>query len=213
VVLRRCWALVSLAVLAGCGGASGASPTASGTATPIATAAPPTATATPTPIPTATPVSETGVSGLAAVAALTFPPCANESCPAAGTRFTTCDDGLTATLPSPTNRFSLCPFTARLANQLAADAQGGDAGGGPADPVGGGQDPEWPSESITAVASATGGIAEVTFVDGANTFKTDLVIVESGGDLLVDDIYCAGTKPATTDAYAAGWDLRAACSG
>ena len=119
---------------------------------------------------------------------------------------------MTASTPIAGNRFGLCPFTPRLQLQLTTDAAGGDAGGGPADPIGGGQDPEWPSEAITVTPSATGGVAEVTFVDGANTFKTDLVIVSSGGMLLVDDIYCAGTDPGTTDAYAAGWDLRATCN-
>jgi hypothetical protein len=119
---------------------------------------------------------------------------------------------LTASIPIAGNRFGRCPFTQRLAQQLTKDAAGGDAGGGPADPIGGGQDPEWPTEAIRVTPSATGGVAEVTFVDGANTFTTDLVIVTSGGALLVDDIYCAGTDPSTTDAYAAGWDLRAACN-
>lgn len=118
---------------------------------------------------------------------------------------------MTGATPIAGSPFGLCPFTQRLQQQLTKDVQGGDAGGGPADAVGGGQDPEWPTEAITVTPTGTGGVAEVTFVDGANTFKTDLVIVSSGGTLLVDDIYCAGTIPSTTDAYVAGWDLRAAC--
>jgi hypothetical protein len=39
-----------------------------------------------------------------------------------------------------------------------------------------------------------------------------MLIVSSGGQLLVDDIYCAGTDPSTTDAYASGWDGCAACA-
>ena len=183
MVWQRRLAVVSLILLASCGASSAASPTA--------------ATTTPT------------VSALIAVAALTFPECGHQSCRATGSKFTTCDGGETG--KTVTSRFSLCPFTARLDAQLGLDANGGDAGGGPADPVGGAQDPEWPTQSVTATPSSTGGTATVTSVDGVNTFDTVLVIVRSGGHFLVDDIYCAGTNPTTTDAYAAGWDLRAAC--
>jgi hypothetical protein len=133
-------------------------------------------------------------------------------CVGHGTNFTTCDSGLTAATPSAGDRFSLCPFTARLSRQLTIDAQGGGAGGGGGDPVGGGQDPEWKTEAISTSATATGGGAEVTLIVGANVFKTDLVIISSGGRLLVDDIYCAGADPRTTDAYVSGWDSRATCS-
>jgi hypothetical protein len=39
----------------------------------------------------------------------------------------------------------------------------------------------------------------------------DLVVVVQGSQLLVDDIYCTGTDPGGTDAYAAGWLTRAVC--
>ena len=90
---------------------------------------------------------------------------------------------------------------------------GGDSGGGPCDPVGGCQDPEWPNELITTETTQTGAIAHVVFIDGSNVFKTDLVIITSGAQLLVDDIYCTGQDPSTTDAYASGWDVRSVCQG
>jgi hypothetical protein len=204
------FAIVGVALLAGCG----TSPTPSPTPVETATAAVVTATAVPTapvaPTPTPTPSATAG--SLMALARLTFPPCPNPVCVGHGAKFTTCDSGLTVPPPSTTDRFSLCPFTARLSRQLTIDAQGGDAVGGGGDPVGGGQDPEWPTEAISTSSTPTGGTAEITFVEGANVFKTDLVIISTGGRLLVDDIYCAGADPRTSDAYASGWDSRATCS-
>jgi hypothetical protein len=203
---RAPFAVGALLVIGGCGGST------SPTRTPAPSVA---ATAAPTPELTAVPPTPTPANArdpLAVVAAATFPPCPNPVCVGHGTNYTTCDSGLTGATPIAGSPFGLCPFTQRLQQQLTKDIQGGDAGGGPADALGGGQDPEWPTETITVTATGTGGVAEVTFVDGANTSKTDLVIVSFGGTLLVDDIYCAGTNPSTTDAYAAGWGLRAACN-
>jgi hypothetical protein len=201
-ILRASFAVVPLLIVAGCA----SSPPVTPTATP--SSAPATATAA----AGATPARSATAGALTAVAATTFPPCPDPVCVGHGAKFTTCDGGMTGSTPSATNIFSLCPFTARLEHQLMLDSQGGDSGGGGGDPVGGGQDPEWPTEAITAGASPTGGLAEVTFVDGANVFRTELVIVSSSGQLLVDDIYCTGTDPSTTDAYAPGWDGRAACT-
>jgi hypothetical protein len=129
-----------------------------------------------------------------------------------GTKFTTCDSGLTGASPNPGNRFSLCPFTIELANQLKLDSQGGDSGGAPCDPVGGCQDPEWTAESITVDLYPTGAIAHVVLTAGANVFKTDLAVV-AGAQLLVDDIWCTGHVRGTTDAFASGWDVRSVCQG
>jgi hypothetical protein len=201
-ILSASFAVLPLLIVAGCA--------SSPPVTPIAT--PSSAPATATAAAGATPARSATAGALTAVAATTFPPCPDPVCVGHGAKFTTCDGGMTGSTPSANNIFSLCPFTTRLEHQLMLDSQGGDSGGGGGDPVGGGQDPEWLTEAITAGASPTGGLAEVTFVDGANVFRTELVIVSSGGQLLVDDIYCTGTDPSTTDAYAPGWDGRAACA-
>ena len=196
------FAVGALLVIAGCGGSTSPTPTLS-------------ARAAPTPQPTAvlpTPTPTNAPDPLSVVAAATFPPCPDPVCVGHGANYTTCDSGLTGATPIAGNPFGLCPFSQRLQQQLTKDIQGGDAGGGPGDAVGGGQDPEWLTETITVSPTGTGGVAEVTLVVGANTSKTDLVIVSSGGTLLVDDIHCAGTSPSTTDAYVPGWDLRAACN-
>ncbi len=203
-------------MVAGCGAAAPTttpSPSETSSLTPAPTATPtPAAAATPTSTPIATP-TPTSEADLTRVAELVFPPCPDPLCVEHATKFTTCDSGMTATSPSPVNRFSVCPFTVRLAHQLTLDSQGGDSGGAPCDPVGGCQDPEWPNESITIDATQTGAIAHVVLTAGSNVFKTDLVIVASGAQLLVDDIYCAGQDPITTDAYASGWDVRSVCQG
>ncbi len=73
--------------------------------------------------------------------------------------------------------------------------------------------PNGQTSSSTTETTQTGAIAHVVFIDGSNVFKTDLVIITSGAQLLVDDIYCTGQDPSTTDAYASGWDVRSVCQG
>ena len=82
------------------------------------------------------------------------------------------------------------------------------------DEVGGGQHPEFDAESISADPSTTGGVIHVTLTTGPNSSLTDLVVTAIGtGSLLVDDIYCTGSDPATSDAYAPGWSNRSPCAG
>lgn len=213
------YVLASITVtLVGCGSSNPTitpnirlSPVSSPTSTPTPAAVPtasPTATPSPaTPSATASASSAITSSAIIAVAAQVFPPCTQALCASQGTKYTTCDSGMTAATPIAGNVYGLCPFTARLAHQLMLDAQPT----GP-DLVGGGSDPAWPVESITATVSASGGVAQVTLSAGTNVFTTDLVIISSGTQLLVDDIYCGGQNPSTTDAYAPGWSARATCA-
>lgn len=136
-----------------------------------------------------------------AVAKAVYPACPS-SCPTSGTSYTTCEAG-------GSDLFAACPITDRLKAQLNKDIQGVPSA---PDPLGGGQDPYWATETITADATATGGVAHVVLGNGSSSNKTDLLIVVSGGKLLVDDIYCTSSDPATTDAYAAGWLDRSTCS-
>jgi hypothetical protein len=82
------------------------------------------------------------------------------------------------------------------------------------DPIGGGQDPEWLTESMTATPSATGGIVHVIlgFGTGTTPEKYDLVEVVQGSQLLVNDIFCTGSDPADSDVFAPGWLDRSACT-
>ena len=194
--------LLLAAVLGGCGSTP---TTASATPSPTPTATP---VVTPTPVvPTspAVPTAAATAAQLQAVADAVYPACTPSTCPGGGGSYTTCDAG-----HSGSNVYSACPLTARLAAQLNADTSGG-AG----DPLGGGQDPVWQTRSITGVPSSTGGVAHVVLgFTGSSTHEAiDLVIVAGGGGLAVDDLYCAGSNPSTSDAYAPGWDGRATCSG
>lgn len=177
-----------------------ATPTPSPSSTPLPTPSP-TAAPTPTPLPAAT------VAQLVAVAEAVYPACAGSSaCAAAGTKYTTCDSA------RPSLLGPRCPLTARLSSALQAAISGVTSA---PDPLGGGQDPEWATESITADVTGTGGVAHVAlgFGPGTTSERHDLLIVLDGGRLLVDDIYCTGSSPATTDAYAPGWLNRSTCSG
>ena len=120
--------------------------------------------------------------------------------------FTTCDAG-----SSGADVFALCPLTPKLLAQLKADVAGVPSA---PDPLGGGQDPEWTTEAVTATPSTTGGIAHVVLGFGAGTAteKYDLVVVIRGSQLLVDDIYCTGTDPVGSDVFAAGWLTRSVCT-
>ncbi len=193
-------AIVAVAlVTSACGAASAVTSTVSTSSAPSATAA---STATPTPSATA--------AQLQAVGAAVFPPCNDAICTAHDNRYTTCDGGMTGSTPSSSDQYSLCPFTTRLTSQLKADCVVPSC----PDQVGGGQDPEYDSESISADPSVAGGVLHVLLTAGPNTFMTDLVVTATGtGALLVDDIYCTGADPATSDAYAPGWSNRSSCSG
>jgi hypothetical protein len=197
------WPSAAIAVVAlvasACGASTVATSTASTSSAPSATA---TSTATPTPPATA--------AQLQAVGAMVFPPCNDEVCSTHNTRFTTCDGGMTGSTPSSSDPYSLCPFTTRLKSQLKADCVAPSC----PDQVGGGQDPEFDAESISADPSATGGVIHVVLTTGSNSFMTDLVVTAiTTGGLLVDDIYCTGSDPTTSDAYASGWSNRSSCAG
>jgi len=82
------------------------------------------------------------------------------------------------------------------------------------DPLGGGQDPGWSTETFDPQPSSTGGTVHVSlgFGQGSPVEKIDLLVVLQGSDLLVDDIYCTGADPESTDAYAPGWLARSVCA-
>jgi hypothetical protein len=192
--------MVAMAVLVSCG--SSASPTASTTIAP--TVAPTSApVATPTPAPATTAAAT--VDELSVVASTVYPACTPANC-AGDAMYTTCD----ASSPGP-DVFAPCPLTTRLDSQLKSVVDG--VASAP-DPIGGGQDPEWLTEAVTAMPSATGGVVQVTLGLGAGTTpeKYDLVVVLQGSQLLVDDIYCAGSDPTTADVFAAGWLDRSTCT-
>ena len=143
--------------------------------------------------PSATPVP-TG--DLISVAAQVYPLKAGQ--------YVTCDYGYGG--PA---RYSQCPVTTRLRDRLLTVFSGYISA---PEPLGGGQDPEWPTESITADPGGTGGVAHVVLTKPASpSSRYDLAIIGSGGNLLVDDIYCTGADPATSSIYVAGWMDRFAC--
>jgi hypothetical protein len=160
-------------------------------------------TATPTPAPATTAAAT--VAELTVVASMVYPACTPDSC-AGNAMFTTCTAGA-----SGADVFASCPLTPRLLAQLELDISGIPSA---ADPLGGGQDPEWTTKAVTATPSATGGVAHVVlgFGPGMRMESIDLEIVVQGSQLLVDDISCTGTDPAGADAYAAGWLYRSVCS-
>ncbi|HEX6537718.1 MAG TPA: hypothetical protein VF155_00875 [Candidatus Dormibacteraeota bacterium] len=103
-----------------------------------------------------------------------------------------------------------CPLTPRLSQQLEAVTSNITSA---PDPLGGGQEQEFTSEAFTAEPGTSGGTVHATLaLVGGTDAKTDLVFVTNGGKLLLDDVYCTGKDPASTDAYAAGWLSRATCS-
>ena len=161
------------------------------------------ATATPTVAPETTPAAT--VDELSVVASMMYPACAPANC-AGDAMFTTCD----ASSSGP-DVFAPCPLTAKLVARLKVEVDGVPSA---PDPIGGGQDPEWTSQAVTATPSATGGVAHVVlgFGPGTTSEKYDLVVILQGSQLLVDDIYCTGTDPAAADVYAAGWIDRSVCS-
>jgi hypothetical protein len=138
------------------------------------------------------------------VASTLYPACTPANC-AGDAMFTTCD----ASSSGP-DVFAPCPLTMRLVTQLKSDVNGVASA---SDPIGGGQDPEWITETVTATPSATGGVVHVTlgFGPGTTTEQYDLVVVLQGSQLLVDDLSCSGTDPAGADAFAAGWLARSTC--
>lgn len=202
-VLRKfaCGApIIAAALLVSCG--SSITPTANATTTSTVSTTPSeTATATSEPPTTA----GATVAELSAVASLVYPACTPDNC-AGNAMFTTCAAGA-----SGVDVFASCRLTPRLLAQLKLDISGIPSA---ADPLGGGQDPEWTTKTVTATPSATGGVAHVVlgFGPGTRIESIDLEIVGQDGQLLVDDISCTGTDPAGADAYAAGWLDRSVCS-
>jgi hypothetical protein len=193
--------MIAVAMLIGsCGAASGPKSSLTGTPTSAPTFTP---TPTVTPVPSSTAAASTNE--LSALAAQVYPPCTPATC-AGSARFTTCDAGA-----SGADVFSSCPLTPRLATQLQADTAGAVSA---PDPLGGGQDPEWTTETFAAAPSNTGGVVHVSlgFGPGTNPEKLDLVVLLTGSQLLVDDIYCTGSDPASGDAFADGWLTRSVCS-
>lgn len=152
----------------------------------------PSSASTPSAAPSPPAVS---ASDLVAVAALIYP--------AVNGEYVTCDFGF-----GGDTRYSHCPVTSRLNDRLLTVFTGISA----PEPLGGGQDPEWTSESLTADPKGAGGVAHVVLTKPASPpSRYDLVIIRSDGKLLVDDIYCTGADPATSSIYADGWSGRYAC--
>ena len=54
------------------------------------------------------------------------------------------------------------------------------------------------SMDVTATPSQTGGVAHVVLGSGPQAITVDLVIIQSGGKLLVDDQLCPGGGPSTS---------------
>lgn len=132
-----------------------------------------------------------------------YPDC-HDTCAGQDNHFASCDFG-----SSGASRWANCPLTPRLITQLNADVQGVPSA---AEPLGGGQDPYWATESITAEPGPTGGLVHAALGYGGNpSTRTDLVVVVVNGRLLVDDVYCTGSNPSTSDAYAPGWLNRSNC--
>jgi hypothetical protein len=143
--------------------------------------------------PSATPMS---ADDLISVAAQIYPLQAG--------RYVTCDSGY-----GGSTRYAHCPVTARLGDRLLTVFSGYISA---PEPLGGGQDPEWPAESITADPGGTGGVAHVVLTKPTSpSSRYDLVIILSGGKLLVDDIYCTGADPPTSSIYVDGWMNRFSC--
>jgi hypothetical protein len=200
---RRCAAgapLIILGLLVSCG--SPASPTASATSTPTVA---PTLSQTATPTPAATTTAAATVSELTGVAAMLYPACTPANC-AGNAMFTTCDAG-----SSGPDVFAPCPLTSRMLTQLQQDVSGVPSA---PDPIGGGQDPEWTTKTVTATPSATGGIVHVTlgFGPGTTVEKYDVVVVVQQSQVLVDDLYCTGADPTASDVFAPGWLNRSVCT-
>jgi hypothetical protein len=192
--------LMTLSCIVACGATGSPTPVATGTPSAPQTLVP---TPTPTPVPVTTAAAtSTELSGLAA---LMYPACTASTC-AGSAIFTTCDAG-----SSGTDVFAPCPLTTRLAAQLENEAAGTPSA---ADPLGGGQDPEWTTEAFNSLPSSTGGTIHVSLGFGSGTApeKIDLVVVVQGSQLLVDDLYCTGTDPESTDAFQPGWLARSVCS-
>lgn len=184
----------SLAIAA-CGASTATAPSTSSTPSPTVAPA----------FPSGTPAAAgLTLAQLTAVAAAVYPMCAS-GCPHG--HYTTCEIG-----HSGASLYAGCPLTPRLAMQLQVDSSGIISA---PDELGGGQDPFWDTESITAESTEAGGTAHVVLAQtgGTGTETFDLTVVESGSQLLVDDISCTGQDPSSTDAYSPGWAGRSTCSG
>jgi len=148
------------------------------------------------PAPQAQPAFSPSVADLVNVAAQIYP--------SEGGRYVTCDSGF-----SGSTRYSHCPVTARLNDRLLTVFSGSISA---PEPLGGGQDPEWPMESISSDLSGTGGVAHVELAKpGSPSSRYDLVIHRTQGKLLVDDIYCTKADPSTSSIYQTGWMNRSGC--
>lgn len=191
---------LAVAMLAGCGAVATPAPSATSTVTASPTIA---ATLAPTPEAANTPAAT--VHELSVVASMLYPACTPANC-AGDALYTTCD----ASSSGP-DVFAPCPLTTKLDSQLKSDVAG--VASAP-DPIGGGQDPEWLTEAVTAMPSPTGGVVQVTLGFGPGTApeKYDLVVVLQGSQLLIDDIYCTGSDPTDSDVFAAGWLDRSVCT-
>ena len=107
------------------------------------------------------------------------------------------------------SRYTHCPVTQRLNDRLI-DVFSGFLSA--PEPLGGGQDPEWATESISAETGGTGGVAHVALAKpNSAPSRYDLIIIRQGGKLLVDDVYCTGADAKTSSIYLDGWMDRYGC--
>lgn len=178
-------------ILAACGNSS--SPLAQASSSPSAaqvSVVPSPTQNSPNPTPSRSPTDN-----LAIVAAQIYPLEAGQ--------YVTCDSGF-----GGSTRYANCPVTPRLMNRLLTVNTGPSA----PEPLGGGQDPLWQSETITTDSSGAAGLAHVVLSNpGQPPNRYDLVMASSAAGTLVDDIYCTGTDRATTSIYVDGWSAREAC--
>ena len=193
-----------LALAAGAASLGGLFAACGGSAGPYATSSTPSVSSS-----TATTTEPPTVAQLQAAAAAVYPACLSPVC-ANGAKFTTCDSGLSGQQGVMGEALTTCPITTRLRQQLETVTAG--VASAP-DPLGGGRDAQFTSESFTAVPGAQGGTvhAMLTLYGGGASAAIDLVFVTGGSKPLLEDVYCTGKDPGTTDAYAAGWLARATC--
>lgn len=195
-LMRLLVSLVSASLLVACGQTSNTAvvtPAPSAPATSVQRSAQPSVVS---PTVSASSQPAMNASDLVSVAAAVYPLRQGQ--------YVTCDSGYAGS-----SRYASCPLTPRLASRLLTVFSGYISA---PEPLGGGQDPEWPSESITADPIGSGGTAHVVLTKpGSPPSRYDLVIVMSGGRLLVDDLYCTGADPATSSVFADGWMNRSGC--
>lgn len=182
----RATGMAAAALLTACGGGAAAPG-------PVVTAT----TATASQTSTAAAQAGATVDELVAVAAMAYPPTKEGL-----GNWTTCESG-----HSGASVFEACPVTPRLRSRLNDVVSGVPSA---PDPLGGGQQAYWDTRTMTAEVATTGGVAHVvlSLPAAGRPEREDLVIVRTGGQLLIDDIFCTGVDPAASSVYGADWLIK-----